>query len=106
MGLVLEYGEGQTPLDEKEKEGLRISTITTKGELDEFEQLNIQKGLEWSLKRKWTAEKLFTEGFVRQLHKEMYGEVWKWAGKFRLTNKYIGIDRSIIRVELKNLLDD
>jgi Fic-DOC domain mobile mystery protein B len=106
MGLVLEYGEGQTPLDEEEKEGLRISTITTKGELDEFEQLNTQKGLEWSLKRKWTAEKLFTEGFVRQLHKEMYGEVWKWAGKFRLTNKNIGVDRSIISVELKNLLDD
>jgi fido (protein-threonine AMPylation protein) len=98
MGLILTYDEGQTPLDEEEKEGLRISTVTTKGELDEFEQLNIQKGLEWSLKRQWTPEKLFTEDFVLQLHKQMYGEVWKWAGQFRLTNKNIGVDRYMIGV--------
>ena len=39
MGLVLEYNDGQTPLDEDEKEGLKIRSITTKGELDEFEHL-------------------------------------------------------------------
>jgi hypothetical protein len=42
MGLKIEYIEGQTPLDEDEKEGLLVKTISTKGELDEFEQLNIQ----------------------------------------------------------------
>jgi fido (protein-threonine AMPylation protein) len=85
MGLELEYEEGQTPLDEEEKEGLRISTITTKNELDELEQFNIEKALQWSLKRKWKPEKLFTEEFIRELHQRMYGEVWKWAGQFRLT---------------------
>lgn len=38
MGLDLDYIDGQTPIDEDEKEGLLIETITTKGELDEFEQ--------------------------------------------------------------------
>lgn len=33
----MEYIEGQTPIDEDEKEGLRIRTISTRGELDEFE---------------------------------------------------------------------
>jgi len=42
MGLELEYIRGQTPIDEEEKEGLRIKTISTIGELDEFEQNNIQ----------------------------------------------------------------
>ena len=37
MGLEIDYIEGQTPLDEEEKEGLLISTITTRGELDEKE---------------------------------------------------------------------
>lgn len=36
MGLDFHYIEGQTPLDEDEKEGLLISTITTRGELDEM----------------------------------------------------------------------
>jgi len=106
MGLDLVYDDGQTPLDEDEKDGLLIPTITTKGELDEFEQLNIQKAIEWSLKRKWLADKIFTEDFIKQLHYQMYGEVWAWAGKFRLTNKNIGVDSHKISVELKHLLDD
>ena len=38
MGLNFDYSLGQTPLDEEESEGLKIPTISTKGELDEFEQ--------------------------------------------------------------------
>ncbi len=49
MGLELEYIEGQTPIDEDEKEGLRIKTISTRGELDEFEQKNIEKALVWTI---------------------------------------------------------
>ena len=41
MGLELHYSDGQTPLDGEEKEGLKIKSITTQGELDQFEQLNI-----------------------------------------------------------------
>jgi hypothetical protein len=52
MGLKAEYVEGQTPLNEDEKEGSFVKTISTKGELDEFEQLNIQSAIEWSLKTK------------------------------------------------------
>ena len=36
MGLNLTYNDGQTPLDEDEKEGLLIKSIATRGELDEF----------------------------------------------------------------------
>ena len=106
MGLELSYEEGQTPLDPEEKEGLLITTITTKGELDEFEQLNIQKAVEWSIKRKFKSEKIFTEEFIKQLHYQMYSEVWAWAGKFRNTNKNIGVDRFRVDLELRTLLDD
>ena len=34
MGLELQYKDGQTPLDEEEKEGLKIKSISTQGELD------------------------------------------------------------------------
>jgi hypothetical protein len=43
MGLEIDYINGQTPLDEEEKEGLLIPTIATRGELDEFEQQNIEQ---------------------------------------------------------------
>ena len=42
MGLDLVYFDGHTPLDEEEKEGLRIRTLSTREELDEFEQYNIE----------------------------------------------------------------
>lgn len=53
MGLAFKYKEGQTPLSEEEMEGLLIETITTHGELDEFEQMNIEKAVEWTLTRKF-----------------------------------------------------
>ncbi len=106
MGLDLEYIDGQTPLDEEEKEGLLIETIATHGELDEFEQQNIEEAILWSLGRNFKAETLFSEQFVCALHKRMYGNVWAWAGQFRKTNKNIGVDKWQIQTELKYLLDN
>lgn len=106
MGLELKYEEGQTPLDEEEKEGLKIKSITTQRELDEFEQLNIEKAVEWTIHTKLKPEKILTEKFVKDLHKRMYGDVWKWAGEFRKSKKNIGISWIRIGIELKNLMDD
>ena len=106
MGLEFDYRDGQTPLDEEEKEGLKIKSITTQGELDEFEQLNIEKAVEWTIHSKFKLKKILTEKFVKDLHKKMYGDVWKWAGEFRKTEKNIGIPWTQIGIELKNLLDD
>jgi len=106
MGLTIEYIEGQTPLDDDEKEGLRIPSITTREELDEFEQLNIEKAIQWTFGKKISVEQLFSEKFIKELHKRMYGEVWKWAGTFRTSEKNIGIKSYLIAIELKQLLDD
>jgi Fic-DOC domain mobile mystery protein B len=106
MGLDLEYTEGQTPLDEDEKEGLLIPAIATRGELDEFEQQNIEKAVQWSLGRSFRPEKLFTEALIRSVHKRMYGDVWAWAGEFRNTNKNIGVDKWQIPTALRSLLGD
>ncbi|WP_353088934.1 mobile mystery protein B [Flavobacterium sp.] len=106
MGLKIDYIDGQTPLSEEEQEGLKISSITTREELDEFEQLNIEKAIQWTLGKKLKAEQLFSEKFIKDLHKRMYGDVWKWAGTFRTSEKNIGIKCYLIGVELKQLLDD
>ncbi len=106
MGLDLDYIDGQTPIDDDEKEGLLIETITTKGDLDEFEQKNIEEAMQWEFGRKFKATQVFTEKFIRDIHKRMYGEVWAWAGEFRRTDKNIGIDKHQIPVALKMLCDD
>jgi len=106
MGLELNYEDGQTPLDEEEKEGLLIKTITTHQELDEFEQLNIEQAIQWLMKRKLKKEKILTEEFIKNLHKKMFDKVWKWAGQFRKSEKNIGVKWVNIGVDLKYLLDD
>jgi Fic-DOC domain mobile mystery protein B len=106
MGLSLDYIEGQTPIDEEEKEGLLIKTISTRGELDEFEQVNIQEAVEWSMRRKFSREQILSEDFILLVHEKMFGSVWEWAGKKRKTNKNIGVDKTQISVEIRKLLDD
>jgi Fic-DOC domain mobile mystery protein B len=106
MGLNINYIEGQTPLSEDEQEGLKIPSITTREELDEFEQLNIEKAIQWTFGKKLKAEQLFSEKFIKDLHKRMYGEVWKWAGTFRTSEKNIGVKSYLIGIEFKQLLDD
>lgn len=106
MGLDLEYIDGQTPIDEVESEGLRIKTISTQRELNEFEQQNIEEAMQWVYGRRFEAKDIFTETFVRNLHRRMFGHVWAWAGDFRTTNKNLGVDWFQIPVELKKLCDD
>jgi Fic-DOC domain mobile mystery protein B len=106
MGLELEYIRGQTPIEEEEKEELKIKTISTRGELDEFEQANIEKAVEWSFRINPAAEKILTVEFIKEVHKRMFDEVWGWAGQFRKSNKNIGVDKYQIEQELRILMDD
>lgn len=106
MGLILNYTEGQTPIDEEEKRGLLIPSVTTRLELDEFEQLSIERAVEWSIKIKLKQDEILSEQFVRKLHKRMFDGVWSWAGEFRKSNKNLGVDWQMIPVSLRQLLED
>ncbi len=100
----IEYPEGATPLDADEMEGLKFPHVTTRGELDHLEQANITAGLLWLNRRK--DPDILNDQFVRNLHRHLFGEVWRWAGSYRITEKNIGVDPRQINVQLRNLLDD
>ena len=103
--MAFNYPEGATPLDPDEIEELKHPHVETRAELDQLEQQNIQDGYKWlTQQRKYKT--FINEDFVRLLHIKMFGEVWSWAGQFRLTEKNIGVDPIQIPVELRNLLDD
>jgi Fic-DOC domain mobile mystery protein B len=99
----LDYPPGATPLDADELASLIPGHLTTQAELNEWEQLNIGEGDKWARKQR---KDILSENFLRQLHRQMFGETWKWAGEFRKFDKYIGVDWLHIGVELKKLLDD
>jgi len=105
MGLELNYNNGQTPIDEDEKDGLLIPTITTREDLDEFEQLNIEKAVEfYLLRRKFKADTILTEKFILDVHKKMFSDVWAWAGTVRNSNKNIGVDKFQVMPLLNQLI--
>ena len=103
--MILFDKEGETPLDDIS--GLRIEGITTRSELDEVEAENI---LDAFLKYTVSTEQLdavrFDTLFLQQLHKDMLGNVWSWAGDFRTTQTSIGIEAVNIRQALYRLMDD
>jgi len=101
---MIEYDDGATPLDYDELKGLLPTHITTHGELDFLEMENINQAIIWSGNLK-TNDILNIE-FICKLHKQMFSNVWKWAGKFRKSKKNIGIPYIQIAVELQTLCDD
>ena len=106
MGLILNYNDHQTPLDGDEISGLLIHSVMTQQDLNEHEQLNIEKAELWLVRLKLDTDTILSETFLKKLHRKMYGDVWKWAGQFRLSNRNIGVEWSQIGIQLKYLLDD
>lgn len=98
-----ELPTGATPIDPDEVEGLIPDHVATRGELDELEEANIQDGLEWALR---SSREVLSEEFLYELHSRMFDAVWTWAGKVRLTDKNIGVDKNIVRTEVRKLIGD
>jgi Fic-DOC domain mobile mystery protein B len=97
--------DGSTPLDHDQVIGIRFSHLTTMGELDELEDVNIQNGLEW-LNRQKTDDYLSID-FICKLHEKLFSDVWKWAGKFRTAEVNISKYRPYdVGPQLKNFFED
>lgn len=97
--------DGSTPLDHDQIKGIRFSHLTTMGELDEIEDTNIQKGLEW-LNHQTTDTYLSME-FLCKLHEKLFGDVWRWGGKFRTIEVNISKYRAYdVGPQLKNFFED
>jgi Fic-DOC domain mobile mystery protein B len=99
-------GDGSTPLSPEEQDDL-IPDLATKEELNEWERQNILEAYQWAFApRNLYRQGSFAEGYVRELHQRMFDQTWKWAGRFRTTEKNIGIPHYQIREALAALLGD
>lgn len=105
MTFDLHEPAGATPLTPDELLGLKASHISTRGELNELEGENIVDGLTW-LERRPRSFDLLTDASAREVHRRLFGEVWDWAGHYRLTEKNIGVPVWHVTTELRVCLDD
>ena len=107
MTDLFQEPDDATPLEPQEREGLLQTWITHRRDLNEAEEENIVEGAAWARgRRRLPLERLLSEDFMRTLHRQMFGDVWRWAGTFRATERNIGIQAYRIGTELASMLDD
>ena len=104
MSNIFEADDNSTPLTEEEKQGLIPSWVTNRSELNDLESRGIFDAEKWLLTSR--QKDLLSEKFIKQVHKKMFEGTWKWAGKFRTTERNIGVAPYAIAVELQKLFDD
>ena len=97
-----------TPLDEEELEGLIPDFVTNRGDLNRVEFDNIAKALPWALRQARTIgpNGLLEHRFLMRLHREMFGDVWTWAGTQRQRITNIGAMPEQITTGVQNTFDD
>jgi Fic-DOC domain mobile mystery protein B len=93
----------ETLLDPDERRQLLLPHIATRAQLNEAEQENIADATTWAFARRRDVLK---ESFLLSLHKRMLGQVWRWAGTIRNSDRNIGMAFHQIRPQLRLLIED
>lgn len=100
---LVPIGDGHTELADEDRRGLLPSYIATRRDLFDAEQRNIAESM---LRRRPTADELLDDKSLRDLHREMFGEVWAWAGRYRAVETNIGNEPSAISMAVRDLVAD
>lgn len=100
--------DGATLLTVEERVGLIPAYITYRHELNAAEQINIAKAQAGLLRRRRqpTPAELIDEAHIKRLHRQMFADVWRWAGQYRRSDKNIGVQWMQVPVEMRNLIED
>lgn len=101
--LFASADDAGTPLAPEEKRDLIPTHIAYWSELNAAEQANIVRGQEWAMRRR---REILDERFLLALHRRMFGEVWRWAGRYRASERNLGVAAWQIAAEMRTLVDD
>jgi len=104
MSDLFQEPDDATPLAPAERDGLKLTWITTRADLNAAEQDNIDAGAAWAFRSR--RANILTVAFSIALHRQMFGQVWDWAGHYRTTERNIGIAPYRIGTETAQLFDD
>ncbi len=100
--------DGATPLDANDAGGLIPTWVATRGDLNAAEQENIAKAIAWASSRRGPGAMaaLLTDESMRNLHRHMFGDVWRWAGSYRRSDTNMGAHWPDVPIQVHDLLAD
>lgn len=104
-GDIFQSGDHDTELSAEERLEL-IRSFTTRAQLNRAERLNINQARVWALRCARRNPVLLTDEFARELHRRMFNEVWRWAGRYRVTEKNLGWEVFRLNEGVRNAFDD
>lgn len=104
--FLFQHRDGQTPVEPDYHKDLIPSGIQNWAELNEHEEQNIALGLSW-LEKQENADPIDVI-FWKKLHKQLFENVWVWAGKIRTIE--LGNDEFVplkqVQTKIRELEDD
>lgn len=97
---------GATPLTDDDLVGLIPNDVATRADLNQVEADNVAAAMVWAATRSWAPAGLLRREALFDLHRRMYGDVWRWAGTQRRRETSIGVAPEVIPVALRDVLED
>jgi len=99
---------GATPIDEEDLAGLIPDFVATRADLNQVEFENISRALPWAHRRARASgvEGVLSYAFLIELHRRMFGDVWRWAGRLRRRVTNIGVVPAQIATQTASALAD
>lgn len=114
--MPLQLGYGETPLSGDELDALLPHVVNTlgmpirKADVFDLEAAVLQDVAERLIADVFngdlTLDELLTDQFLRDLHRQLYGDIWAWAGRWRSREVNIGVAPEQITVELRTAMDN
>ncbi len=102
---MIKYEKDATPLDFEEAKDLKLSHVITQQQLDFWEARNIVEAQLWAKQIKKVSN-LISSDFLCTVHRKMFSDVWAWAGKFRKTQKNLGVLPHLIETQVYALCEE
>jgi Fic-DOC domain mobile mystery protein B len=95
-----------TPIQPDDQKKLIPTWVQSRDDLNVAEEDNIASGFAWAQRRRFKPLAIATDAFSRNMHKAMFGKVWKWAGEYRQVElEGIGVPRWQIARKSAELFD-
>jgi fido (protein-threonine AMPylation protein) len=113
--MPLMPGYGETPVPDDDLDSLFPSIRDLLGQpVSKAAIYDLEQGIQASVTEtrltdvlggRLTTAELLDDHFLRELHKQLYGDIWIWAGIFRKRELNIGVEPWMIATELRSSLD-
>jgi len=103
---IFQTDDHNTDLSPEEQLQL-IPSLTTRAELNAAERMNINAARLWAMRpRVLQRPDLLTDTFSRELHRNMFNHIWRWAGRYRTSERNLGWEVHRLSEGIRNAFGD